>query len=99
MSDDLQITPSSGNVFEDLGFGEESRYLLAKSRLMHGLTRYVQSQDWTQVQAAEAFGVHQPVVSNLVNGKLSQFTMDRLLKMAEHAGLDFDVQLTGLEPA
>ena len=99
MSDDLQIMPSSGNVFEDLGFGEESKYLLAKSRLMHGLERYIRAKGWTQVQAAEAFGVHQPVVSNLVNGKLSQFTLDRLLKMAEHAGIGFDIRLTGLETA
>ncbi|MEM1055683.1 MAG: helix-turn-helix transcriptional regulator [Bacteroidota bacterium] len=99
MSDNLQITSSSGNVFEDLGFGGESKYLLAKSRLMHGLAQYIRAKGWTQVQAAETFGVHQPVISNLVNGKLSQFTMDRLLKMAEHAGIEFDVRLIGLETA
>lgn len=99
MPNELQVTPSSGNVFEDLGFGEESKYLLAKARLMQGLERYIRSKGWTQTQAAEAFGVHQPVISNLVNGKLSQFTLDRLLKMAEHAGIEFDIRLIGLEYA
>ena len=96
---DLSITPSSGNVFEDLGFGEESKYLLAKSKLMQGLERYIRARGWTQTEAADAFGVHQPVISNLVNGKLSQFTLDRLLKMAECAGIEFDIRLVGLDHA
>ncbi len=93
------VNPSSGNVFEDLGFGEESKVLLATSRLMQGLGQHICARGWNQTEAAEAFGVHQPVVSNLVNGKLSQFTLDRLLKMAEHAGVAFDIRLTGLEPS
>ena len=99
MNENPQITPSSGNVFEDLGFGGESKFLLAKAKLMAGFERYIKAQGWTQAEAAKAFGVYQPVVSDLVNGKLSRFTLDRLLKMAEHAGIEFDVRLIGLEPA
>lgn len=99
MADNTTFTQSSGNVFDDLGFGEESKYLLAKARLMEGLEYFVKANGWTQKEAAAAFGVHQPTVSNLVNGKLSSFTLDRLVKMAEHAGLGINVELVGLEYA
>lgn len=93
-------TLSSGNVFEDLGFDQsESKYLLAKSRIMAALTYVVKSNGWTQAQAAEAFGVHQPDVSDLMTGKLSRFTVDRLLKMVDHAGFEVNVEIVGLEYA
>lgn len=94
------ITHSSGNVFDDLGFDrEESALLRSKSRLMAGLSYYINAKGWTQAEAAEHFGVHQPYISDLVNGKLHRFTLDRLVKMIEHAGLQFDMRVIGLEYA
>jgi len=98
--ENISITPSSGNVFEDLGFSaEESGLLLAKSRIMAGLTYLVKTNGWTQVEAAAAFGVHQPDVSDLINGKLSKFSLDRLIKMVESAGYEVNVEIVGLEYA
>jgi len=92
-----EIIRSSGNVFEDLGFDrEESALLRAKSLLMMALSQYIRQQKWTQAQAAEHFGCHQPYVSDLVNGKLHRFSLDQLVRMAEHAGLRLNI---GLEHA
>jgi predicted XRE-type DNA-binding protein len=54
---------------------------------MFNLTRHIKRQKWTQAQAAEALGVTQPRVSNLMRGKINAFSLDLLVKMAAAAGL------------
>jgi len=41
----------------------------------------------TQSEAAELLGVTQPRVSNLVRGRLTLFSLDALVDMADRAGL------------
>lgn len=65
------LRPSSGNVFADLGFGEdEAQNLKIRSDVMIELAKLVEDRGLTQVAAAELLGVTQPRVSDLVRGKI-----------------------------
>lgn len=88
------MTKSSGNVFEDLGFGpEEAEHLKARADLMVQLRRYIRDAGLTQTQAAERFGVSQPRVSDLMRGKIEVFSVDGLIEMAGRAGLRVRVEV------
>lgn len=87
----IEITRSSGNVFEDVGF-PDAQEALAKSRLAIIIHLIIKAQNLTQEQAAIIMGTDQPHVSDVVRGKLSQFTIDRLLKFI--LALDRDIEIT-----
>lgn len=82
-----RVTVSSGNVFEDLGFSlEEAENLKVRAVLMVSLRQIIDDAGITQAQAAEAFGVTQPRVSDLVRGKIELFSIDTLVNMLAAAG-------------
>ncbi len=76
--DDIAITKGSGNVFADLGLPNPEERLL-KARLASAIYDVIEARDWTQAHAAEVLGIAQPDVSNIVNGRLKNFSVERLL--------------------
>jgi predicted XRE-type DNA-binding protein len=87
-----RVTPSSGNVFEEVGFDpDEAHNLAIRSALMMAITRLIERRGMTQRQAAELFGVAQPRVSDVVRGKIELFTIDALVKMLSAAGVKVGV--------
>ncbi len=86
---------STGNVFSDLGFGEdEAENLKVRADLMIELTRLIEAQGLTQVASAELLGVTQPRVSDLMRGKIDRFSVDSLIEMLGHAGACVSVVVT-----
>jgi predicted XRE-type DNA-binding protein len=86
---------SSGNVFSDLGFGEdEAENLKIRADLMIELTNLIEAQGFTQAAAAELLGVTQPRVSDLMRGKIDRFSVDSLIEMIGHAGACVSVVVT-----
>jgi predicted XRE-type DNA-binding protein len=84
---DAVVTPSSGNVFTDLGFDPgEAAVMGLRADLMGRLRVLVQTEGWTQAQAAERFGIAQSRVSDLVRGKWDKFSLDMLITLAARAG-------------
>lgn len=99
-TDDGFITPSSGNVFEDLGFdAEEAANLKLRSTLAIELARYVEAEGLTQAEAADRLGVTQPRVSDLVRGKIDRFTVDALVNMLARVGRRVEVSVTAARAA
>ena len=91
---DLRFTPSSGNVFLDLGFApEEAGELLARADLMTQMSKLIDRLELTQARAAKLFGVTQPRISDLVRGKIDLFSVDGLLAMLGHAGMKVTIQI------
>ena len=81
------MTASSGNVFTDLGFAPgEAAVMGLRADLMGRLRLLVQTEGWTQAQAAEHFGIAQSRVSDLVRGKWNKFSLDMLITLAARAG-------------
>lgn len=89
----IKIRQSTDNIFRDLGFPpEEAENLKVRADLMIQISKLIRSRRLTQAQAAALFGVTQPRVSNLVRGKIDRFSIDTLIAMLGHAGVQ--VQFT-----
>ena len=66
----------------------EAANLKIRSTIMIALADYVERQNITQAEAARRFGVPRSRVSELVNGKISKFSIDRLVNMAASVDLE-----------
>lgn len=86
---DVQITPSTGNVFRDLGFSpEEAQHLLIRADLLIQLQKTIASRGLTQVKAAKILRVTQPRVSDVLRGRIDLFSTDSLIDMLGHLGVE-----------
>jgi len=85
-----KIIKSSGNVFADLGIKNPGE-ALAKAELILQINKIFKQKRLTQKKAAEILGIDQPKVSALLNGKLSGFSTDRLLRFLNALGRDVDI--------
>jgi predicted XRE-type DNA-binding protein len=89
------VVKGSGNVFEDLGFEQkEATNLKIRADLMLCLRKFIQSKNWTQAEAAIFFGETQPRISNLMNGDIERFAIDKLIQMLSQAGMDIRILVT-----
>jgi predicted XRE-type DNA-binding protein len=78
MAKRVSFTKSSGNVFRDLKL-DDAAGLELKAQIARRLIRVIESRGLTQVDAAVLLGVRQPKISALMNGKISGFSVERLL--------------------
>jgi predicted XRE-type DNA-binding protein len=84
----LKTTPSSGNVFRDLGFSrEEAEHLLIRSDLMIAVRKALERRALKQAEAAQILGVTQPRVSDLLRGRIDLFSPDALIDMLARLGI------------
>jgi predicted XRE-type DNA-binding protein len=81
---------SGGNVFADLGLPRPEE-ALAKAELAHKISRIIRARRLTQARAAEILGVDQPKISALVRGRLSGFSIERLLRFLMLLGHDVEI--------
>jgi predicted XRE-type DNA-binding protein len=89
---EIAVTVGSGNVFADLRIAE-SEEELAKAQLASHIRRVVEERGLTQAAAAELMGVDQPKVSALLNGRLTHFSSDRLLRLLVALGQDIEITI------
>jgi predicted XRE-type DNA-binding protein len=90
----------ANSVFYDLAeTPEEAANLTARGMLMIAIEQRVKEEGWTQAEAAKRFHVNQPRVSDLLNGKISKFSLDALVNMLAPVGLTFDVRPIERSPA
>ncbi len=80
----------SGNIFADMGDPDSER-THARSQLMHRITDIIKEHKLTQTQAGKILDIDQPRVSDLMNGKLSKFSMEVLVSMLNK--LDRNVEI------
>lgn len=93
------LTPSSGNVFEDLGFApEEAANLAVRSALMGRIRELIREEGLTQARAARKFGVTQPRISDLARGKIELFSVDALINMLAAGGHRVEIDVSPVAP-
>lgn len=85
-----QVIEGASNVFADLGVAEPEEEL-AKAQLASHIRQAIKHRRLTQAAAALLMGVDQPKVSALINGRLSGFSSDRLLRYLTALGQDVDI--------
>jgi predicted XRE-type DNA-binding protein len=83
----------TGNVYSDLRVDhpQEAR---AKADLAHRIADIIETRKLTQVQAAKVLGVDQPKVSALKRGRLTDFSLERLLGFLLLLGHDVEITVT-----
>jgi predicted XRE-type DNA-binding protein len=81
------ITPAGRSVFRDLFPKAEAEELEIRSVLLTGLERWLATGAMTQTEAAKVLGVTQARVSDIRRGKINQFSLDLLVRLAARAGL------------
>ena len=89
-----EFTLSSGNVFADLNLPRADD-LLAKAELAAKIIAEIQRRRLTQSQAAAILGIDQPKISALKQGKLSGFSIERLMRLLLLLGRDIEISVKG----
>ena len=90
MSSKHDYIEGSGNVFADLGL-PRAEEALAKAELAQKITAIIEERRLTQAQAAEILGVDQPKISALKRGRLSGFSLERLVRFLILLGCDVEI--------
>ncbi|MGH9451532.1 MAG: helix-turn-helix domain-containing protein [Terriglobia bacterium] len=76
-----------GNVLDDLGFSpEQATTLKFKAELYQAILKY--AQKYSQKELQVILGEPQPRVSELLNGKIANKTVDKLLHYAGRLGIE-----------
>jgi predicted XRE-type DNA-binding protein len=66
---------------------DEATILRLRSDIALQLSRYARDSGFTQTAAAKALGIPQPTLSKIVNGRVSDLSVEFLIRMAVRAGL------------
>ena len=83
-----KVTPSTGNVFRDVGFApKEAEHLKIRADLLIELQETLAKRGLTQAAAAKLLGVHPPRVSDLVRGRIDLFGIETLIDMLARLGV------------
>lgn len=86
----LEYETSSGNVFQDMDL-PNAQERLAKARLASKIIEISEKKHLTQKKIASFLGIDQPKVSALYCGRLSGFSISRLIKFL--ILLKYDVEI------
>jgi predicted XRE-type DNA-binding protein len=90
--EEIEVFVGSGNVFEDLGYPNPEE-ALAKADLAHQIYKAIKAHKLTQSQAAKILGIDQPKISNIIRGKLSRYSIDRLMRFLRILGKDIEIHV------
>ena len=86
---------TKGSVFDDLGFTPaEALELKVKAEIYGELLNYIEEQGYSQKELGKLLGILQPEVSNLLTGKVSRFSVGKLIKLAGRLNLGARIKLT-----
>ncbi len=86
----IPVEASSGNVFADLGLAEPEEEL-TKAQLASHIRQLIKRRRLTQTAAATLMGLDQPKVSALLNGRLANFSSERLMHLLTALGHDVEI--------
>jgi predicted XRE-type DNA-binding protein len=92
MAKRIEHTPSSGNVFADLGLVDADEQL-AKAEMAVKIARLLDSRKLTQKALADLLGASQSDVSLLANHKFGRFSTERLMQFLVRLGQDVEITI------
>ena len=81
------------SVFYDLYPEDQAAEMEMRSILLSGLKVWLIESGMTQMEAARVIRITQARVSDLKRGKISQFSLDLLVRLAARAGLQPKLKL------
>jgi len=88
----IRIEEGSGNVFADIGSRNPEEKLL-RAQLLAAAQAIIKRRRLTQAKVAAATGLKQPEVSNLINGKFTAFSADRIASILSSLGYEIELRV------
>lgn len=86
----IPLTESRGNVFADMGLPEAGEELTKAQRASH-IRHAIKRRRLTQLAAASLMDIDQPKMSALINGRLANFSSERLMRLLTALGQDVEI--------
>ncbi|MEO5951250.1 MAG: helix-turn-helix transcriptional regulator [Chloroflexia bacterium] len=86
----LELEPSSGNVFADLGMADAEEHLI-KAGLVVKIDRIIRQRNLTQAATAQLIGIDQPKVSAMLAGHFRGYSVERLMRFLVALGHDVEI--------
>jgi len=87
-----------GNVFDALGFSaSEASALKVKAEILSAILEHIRAEGYTQAQLVEMLDEYQPSVSNLLKGRISQVSIEKLLRYADRLHLETSIAVRPFE--
>lgn len=81
-----------GNIFDALGFSaSEASALKVKAEILSAILEHIRAQGYTQAQLVEILDEYQPSVSQLLRGRISQVSIEKLLRYADRLHLETSI--------
>ena len=81
------------SVWDAIYSPEKAAVMKIKSNLMQTLREHIKQQEYSQVHVAKLCKTTQPRISNLMKGKISDFSIDILIEMLYCLDLRVDVEI------
>jgi predicted XRE-type DNA-binding protein len=85
---------SSGNVFADMGL-DDADELLTRAKLGHSVRMILEKKKLKQREIGQLLEIKQPEVSNLMNGRYTLFSPERLFGFLNKLDRKVTVQVSG----
>ena len=83
-----EITITKGDVFDDLGFTRsEAAVLKVKADLLDAIRAEIEFKAYKQKELIKILDEHQPAVSNLMRGRITQISIEKLLRYSARLGM------------
>jgi predicted XRE-type DNA-binding protein len=83
-----------GNIFDALGFSaSEASALKIKAEILSAILEHVRAKGYTQTQLVDILDEYQPSVSSLLKGRISQVSIEKLLRYADRLHLQTSIEV------
>ncbi|MFH1018706.1 MAG: XRE family transcriptional regulator [Pseudomonadota bacterium] len=91
---------SRGPIFEDIGFTpEEAAIQIVKSQIYGLIVDHIRKKRYTRRHLEQLLDEPQPRISELMTGKISHTSIEKLLRFAARLGLQGELQFRHLRKA
>ncbi|HEY6850604.1 MAG TPA: helix-turn-helix transcriptional regulator [Terracidiphilus sp.] len=85
---------TTGDVLDDLGFSRsEASALKIKASIVEAILAEIDRRGFTQRQLVDLLDEYQPNVSNLLHGRISKVSIEKLLSYADRLKMRSSVEL------
>ena len=82
------------NIFKTLGFDAvAAENLRLRAEIMRFIVKLIEVNGWTQAEAAKHLHVSQPRISEIKQGKIDLFTIDKLVNILAHLDKKIDIKI------
>ena len=83
-----------GDIFDNLGISHsEASELRMRADILDAILRVIRRHKLTQAKLAVILDDHQPNMSDLMNGKIAKFSIEKLVRYADRLGIETRVKM------